>query len=76
MKMGTRTTKTTALTSPMLTRLTMIRMVKEMPVILTMTTMVSPTTGTIVVSDTILSRRTLMVRIMSHEFRLVLTVQF
>lgn len=76
MKMATRTTRITALTSPMLTRLTMIKMVKEMPVILMMTMMVSQMTGTIVASDTTLSRRTLMVRTMSYEFHLVLSIQF
>lgn len=66
MKMATRTIRIIALTSQMLIRLTMIKMVKEMPVILMMTMMVSQMTETIVASDTTLSRRTLMVRIMSY----------
>lgn len=76
MKMATRTTRITALTSPMLTRLTTIRMVKEMPVILMMTMMVSQMTGTTVASDTTLSRRTQMVRTRSYEFHLVLSIWF
>lgn len=76
MKMATRTIKITALTSPMLTRLTTIKMVKEMPAILMMIMTVSQMTGTIVASDTTLSRRTLMVRAMSYEFHFVLSIQF
>lgn len=64
MKMATRTTKITALTSPMLTKLIMIKMVKGMPVILMMTMMVFQMTGIIVASDTTLTRRILMVRAM------------
>lgn len=75
MKMATRTTKITALTSPMQTRLTMIKMVKEMPVILMMIMMVSQMTGTIVVLDTTLNRRTLTVRTIAYVFNLVLSIQ-